>query len=344
MIYEKRFIKNCIVSLVCCFGVIFIFFKYLLPFTIAILFAMFLQPIVDFFEKKMGLRRWMASILSILISFSFILLIFILVSNHLISDILIITKSNEFGNLLEDVYDVFTGIKNKFNLFFVKEEIINLDNTIENLNKFIIEQLMIVKDVIVNFLTSIPQFIISSIICLLSTYFLLRDRDKIIRFTERLIPKGIKDSAFLTVRKIINLILILIKTEVSLILIFTLLNMLGFWLLQVRYWVLLGVICGILDLLPIVGPGLIFIPWITYSFAFGDNLVFSLALLCLFVLLIVLRQILEAKLMSKNLGLHPIIFLAAIYIGLRFLGIIGIIILPLMVIVAKEIIIINIKN
>ena len=105
-------------------------------------------------------------------------------------------------------------------------------------------------------------------------------------------------------------------------------------MLNVDYALILGLICGILDFLPVFGPSLIFIPWIIICFIIG-NIKLALGLFALYLIILGSRQIFQAKLVGKNLGIDPLVALLSIYLGIQFFGFIGLFIGPLVVVVVR---------
>ena len=81
---------------------------------------------------------------------------------------------------------------------------------------------------------------------------------------------------------------------------------------------------GFVDALPILGSGTVMIPWAIISGINGDiNL--GIAIIVLLIIMSVVRQILEPKLVSKNIGVHPIFTLIAMYTGFKAIGIVRVI-------------------
>ena len=81
---------------------------------------------------------------------------------------------------------------------------------------------------------------------------------------------------------------------------------------------------GFVDALPILGSGTVMIPWAIISGINGDiNL--GIAIIVLLIIMSVVRQILEPKLVSKNIGVHPIFTLIAMYTGFKVIGILRLI-------------------
>ena len=81
---------------------------------------------------------------------------------------------------------------------------------------------------------------------------------------------------------------------------------------------------GFVDALPILGSGTVMIPWAIISGINGDiNL--GIAIIVLLIIMSIVRQVLEPKLVSKNIGVHPIFTLIAMYTGFKAIGILRLI-------------------
>ena len=93
---------------------------------------------------------------------------------------------------------------------------------------------------------------------------------------------------------------------------------------------------GFVDALPILGSGTVMIPWAVISALNGD-LSLGIAIVTLFIIMSVVRQFLEPKLVSKNIGVHPIFTLIAMYTGFKITGVIGLLLGPIVLIIIKNI-------
>ncbi len=163
-------------------------------------------------------------------------------------------------------------------------------------------------------------------------FFILIDKEKIIYYMNRLIPQ----SALKRINNGGKNIKSIISIQVILILISTLIIIIGFMILRIKNSFILGVICGILDLLPYVGTIIVFIPIIIYNIIVKDYLI-AFGLICLYILVQIVREILEAKLMSNKFNVHPLIVFLSIYIGIKVFGMIGIFIGPLYSMMVRDI-------
>ncbi|HOD02069.1 MAG: hypothetical protein BWY46_01687 [Firmicutes bacterium ADurb.Bin300] len=103
----------------------------------------------------------------------------------------------------------------------------------------------------------------------------------------------------------------------------------GLLLLNLRWWALpIAIGISLIDILPLLGSGIVFIPWIIFS-VYNENSQFALGLGIIFILLIVLRMVLQPLITGKKIGLSPLISVAAAVAGIMFFGGIGLIAGPL---------------
>jgi predicted PurR-regulated permease PerM len=103
----------------------------------------------------------------------------------------------------------------------------------------------------------------------------------------------------------------------------------GLALLRVPYAFLLAVLLAVVDFLPLLGTGVILLPWAAVSLLLGE-VKLGIGLAVLYGVTSVVRQVLEPKLIGEGLGLHPLVSLAAMYGGLRLFGVWGMILAPLL--------------
>ena len=107
---------------------------------------------------------------------------------------------------------------------------------------------------------------------------------------------------------------------------------LGLSILGVPYTTLLSLLIVVVDILPILGTGSVLVPWAVIAIL-QDSSTLGVGLIILFVVITVVRRIVEPKVYSANLGLTPLAALVSLYIGLKVLGVAGLFIGPALVIV-----------
>ena len=187
----------------------------------------------------------------------------------------------------------------------------------------------------VSILTSLPQALLYTVITLVGTFFISRDRERISRFLYGQMPdrwrskvRGLKDDLFAALIGYIKAILILVSIAFVEVLI-------GYTILGVRYSLFLAIVTAIADILPVLGPGTVLIPGAIIYLINGNYFLFT-GFLILYILVTLVRQFLEPRIVGGSIGLHPLVTLFFIYLGFRLFGIVGLILGPAFAILLKS--------
>ena len=110
----------------------------------------------------------------------------------------------------------------------------------------------------------------------------------------------------------------------------------GLWILRIDYAFLLSFLIALADLLPVIGVGTILIPW-GIIMLLQKNFYLGFGLLILYLVISLIRQVAEPKVLGKSLGLHPLLTLFATYVGFSLFGLVGMILAPLVALFAKRV-------
>ena len=97
---------------------------------------------------------------------------------------------------------------------------------------------------------------------------------------------------------------------------------------------IIAIVTSIVDIIPILGTGTILLPWLAYSFIVG-NYAMGIGLLVMYIVISVIRQIIEPKFVAGQLGLPPFVTITALYLGLKIFGVLGMIIMPVIIVMLK---------
>jgi sporulation integral membrane protein YtvI len=101
----------------------------------------------------------------------------------------------------------------------------------------------------------------------------------------------------------------------------------GLWALGVASPFALSLVIAFVDALPVFGCGTVLVPWAVWSFAVG-RIGRGAGLLILFLVTYLIRQFLEPRLIGRMTGAHPFVALAAVYVGWRLAGVLGLVLAP----------------
>ena len=313
---EKRKEYNRLINLIIMFviiSVITLIIKYYFkPFISMVVIFIITKPLYDFMNKFNIPKKISAAISIFTVNIILILLILYLGGTT-------VSFVNKFYN--ENIAKIEEIIKS-FGVIF--------DNNMD-ISKKIISFLN--KDFIRVGAVSTTEGIISYFLGNICTFFLMIDKEKFLELLYKLLPKNMIKRVKYQKRNLQQMLII----QIILILISTFEIMIGFLIFRVKKAVFLGVLCGILDVLPYVGTIIVFIPIIIYNIIVKYYLK-AIGLILLYILVQVSREILEAKFLSDKLELHPLLVLLSVYIGVKLFGVLGIIVGPMYGILAKEII------
>lgn len=313
-----------------------------MPFLIAFIISLIIEPAIRFIMKKTSLTRRTSSIII------FTIALIIIIGSILW---LLITLFSESSSLLEGLNNYFDKAYSQFqnlisNMNFDKIHLSNeLLSVIENSTGDILQTTSNwVRDALtglLNIITSLPYIAICIGITFVALYFICVDKIYILDQIEHHVPK-------LWVKKLRNHLSDLkeslggyLKAEATLVLVSFVISLIGLYILEftgfnVSYPLLMALFIGFVDALPILGSGTVMIPWAILSGINGDiNL--GIAIIVLLIIMSVARQLLEPKLVSKNIGIHPIFTLIAMYTGFKVIGILGLLIGPIVLIIFKNI-------
>ncbi len=303
------------------------------PFVAAFVIAAICQRLVRFLEKKLKLNRGVSSAILVTLIVAIVIGIIILVVSQLLSQAKNLLTAlpdaiSSFRFHINSLLSQYNGMKGRMSpesASLIDGFILQLENYATNLSDRVTTYAL---NAATNFAMALPNILFFLTMLILGTFFFIKDYPLIINFFRELCPKRISDK-FSRIKSItVKAFSSYFKAQLHLMLISSVLITVCLWIIGKKYALLWGIICGLVDILPILGTGTILIPWAIISFIYGDMYSFS-ALLIIEGLEFLVRQLAEPKVISHHIGVHPILTLVSIYIGLRFFGIIGLILAPI---------------
>ena len=313
-----------------------------MPFLIAFIISLMVEPAIKYIMKKTNLTRRTSSII-----------IFAIVSIIILASLswLIITLFSESSSLLQGLNDYFEKAHEIFDNFMtsfdfdkihLSDEILSViqnstGDILNNIYSWIRKSLTGLLDIV----TSLPSIAICIGITVLALYFICVDKIYILDQIEHHLPKLWVKKIGVHLRDLIKTLGGYLKAEATLILVSFIISLLGLYILKiigfnVEYPLLMALFIGFVDALPILGSGTVMIPWAIICALNGDFKL-GIAIIILLIIMSVVRQFLEPKLVSKNIGVHPIFTLIAMYTGFKFMGVIGLLLGPIILIIVKNI-------
>lgn len=308
--------------------------KILIPFMIALLLAMFLEPLVRLFMNRGRMSRASAAGLSMLLVFGGIGIILWLLINRLVVELIDLSQS--LPHYQKPVQDFIARAVEQGRYFIFQYPDIN-QRIQENLGS-ITDRVSGFAGSLANFLlhfaTAVPGAVLGIIVTLIATYFFIRDRRLIVNLWLKIMPAPWGGRVLEISREVAGAFLAYVRAQAVLISLSTIQAIVGLYIIGAEYALTVGLLVGLFDMIPVLGPATIIIPWAAWSIISGSTAL-GIKLIVLYLFIWLVRQSLEAKVVAANLGLHPLAVLAAMYIGLKTLGVLGLIIGPIMLIAVQ---------
>ena len=302
----------------------------LTPFLLAALAAAMLRPLVGMLEKRLHLPHKITGTVLTLLLFLLLAIIGLILFDRIIDvgTAFLRTVPGLWSNtLMPALRELFSAITNKLNQMNVEIDL-SADEMLAPMGTWITTLSTKLLGMAGNAAFSLPSLLISVIICIVSTLFMLFDWDKISEFIYLQLSRRNSDLAQKIVRQsgktikqyIVSygLIMLITFTELSI----------GFLLIGFDNAFLLAALISIFDILPVVGCGGVLLPWMLISFIIG-NAANGVGLLLLYIVVTIVRNATEPRIVGKQVGLHPLVTLMAMVVGSSLMGGVGLFGLPI---------------
>jgi sporulation integral membrane protein YtvI len=204
----------------------------------------------------------------------------------------------------------------------------NFASLSESVKSGVLSLSSVILEEVANVAAKIPSFFANIVITIIVTVFFSVDFDNIKRFVLRQLPEKGRSFVYET-KAFFKDILLKYAGAYLLIMFITFLELLaGFSILRISHALPIAAVTAVVDILPVLGTGTVLIPWAVVSIIMG-NWFRGIGLLVLYGVITVIRNIMEPRLVGKQIGLHPLVTFFGIIIGIRLFGITGMIGVPL---------------
>ena len=307
-----------------------------MPFLLALLFTWMTEPLLWLFHSRWNVPRGLVSVLLILLLVGAI--------GGLIAAL--IWKgwselSALWGNW-DQLWAAFRGAYHQLShtldkwLAYLPQQ---AQETVQSLSDRLLAWLEGLADSLVPRTTSavrsISSFVLAFFFFLLAWYFTAADYPNLRRIAREKIPRSLRRIGVQAQGAFSAAFGGYLKAEALVSLGVTGILLVGFALLRQPYWVLLAVVLGVMDFIPIIGAGTVMVPWAVILLALG-HWRRGLALLGVWGVICLFRRVVEPKVVGDQTGLHPLLSLFAIYVGMKMGGLLAMILAPVLLLMLRN--------
>lgn len=335
------------VNIVIYFLISYVILKYalgiILPFAISFLTVMLLRPIIDKMSRHTRVPKSIISLFVIGITLFVSVYLLILASSALLDQIgVIISKISEHlskeNNYISISLDFLNSLGEKFP--FLKNNLsdntsvysIALDMAKNTINMISAR----LTQAIGRFIASMPEIVVTAVVILLSLFYFSKDYHKISGALTRALPSSLQERLPRLKKDIVFVISGYVRSYTLIILVAFAQVFAGLLILGVEGAFAIAIICAFVDALPILGVGVVLVPWSIVSFMIGNNRL-GIGLLILFTIIYIVRQIIEPRIVSSQMNVHPLVAIISMYAGLKIAGVGGMIVAPFLAFGAKTV-------
>ncbi len=303
--------------------------KFFMPFVVGWCIAMIANPLVKLLEQRVKLVRRHSSVLIVVVVLAGVIsAIYVLISR----------LSLEFVGLIQDLPEIFEAGQKE-----IQNALAGFSRLLERLPRGIQEPLGRFNDhlgelfggllqsvafptvtMAGNVARGIPAALVYSVMVILSSYFFIVDRDRILQLAREYMPQGVREYIQYLKQDVRRLIGGYFAAQFRIMFVVAVLLALGFLILGVKHGLILAVLIAFLDFLPLFGTGTALIPWAVVKFLSGER-AFAIGLILLYFLTQAVRQIIQPKIVGDSMGLPPLLTLFFLFMGFKLHGISGMI-------------------
>ncbi|MFW5981039.1 MAG: AI-2E family transporter, partial [bacterium] len=297
-------------------GIIYFIFKIriiLLPFLLGIFFSYLFYPIVSFLRKKSVPKSWAIYIL-IIIFLLIIAIIAFFIFPVLITELESLNKN--FPEYIQQINKLIDNLNNQYQRVqlptIIKEVINRIFTSIE-------ERLLSFMENFTEIIYSSLSFLLSLILAPFISYYILKDMEEFKNPILKYLPEDKKKLFFRICDDINNIFLAYIRGQVWVSIVVGILCTIALYFLEIRFFLMLGIFATISNMAPFVGPIIGSIPAILIALLASPMKALSVALVY-FVIQQIESSLISPKIMSHELGMHPLLVLFSLLLGAELMG------------------------
>lgn len=335
---KRRFLIN-FAYFICVTAILYFFFKFailfLMPFFAAYVIAAMLRPLAESVSEKTRLPHKYASLLVVVLFYSTVgALLFILCAELIDFAGIMIGRLPEFYSstvepTLKSLLSRLTGTpddpdKSLYAMISgLTDALSSFGDVLSELSSFLVGRVS-------EFAMAMPATVVKIVFAVIASFYFVADYGVISDFIKRQLPKSAAEKlreARLAVR---GIVLSYVRSYTIIMGITFCELLLAFLILRVPGAVLIAALIAVFDILPVVGTGTVLLPWIAVEIFVNGSYGMAAGLAVSYVVIFIVRNVIEPKIVGHGVGLHPLATLAAMFVGTALFGFVGLFGVPIL--------------
>ncbi len=331
-IYTSLIILGIVIGI--CLGITYIL-PIAIPFLIALLIGKLIHPIAKTIEEKVKIKRGIVTAIVIIISIIILMVILRLILLQILPQVE--KFIGYFPFYREKVNEMFcngcTIIDNGLNLTAGQTLLYFSENASSWGGNFTEKMFSFITTLSKQTFANTFSLLVAVMIMITSTIYFVRDYEKIKEALKKTTLFDYINEFYCNIIKVLG---VYIKAQFIIMFFNIIICGIGLFLAQNSYYILIAIIIGVIDALPILGAGTIIIPYGIYYMITGD-FTKVLIFVAMYVACIFVRQIVEPRVIGKQIGVTPLVTIIMMYAGYKVFGVLGFILGPMGFMIGKQI-------
>lgn len=312
---------------------IYLMFTVGAPFLLALVVAIFLEPLTGFMMKRFRLNRLVAAVISSTLFTVILVGLIVLLGMKIIAELIAFLEKvpQYFENANTFVDDLLVDARGLYQNL-PPDAIQTLEQYLMSLTNTITSMVGKLSSTIVGFASTLPGMFIFFIVFLVAVYMFCFSLNTMKASVLSFFDESSRSQVDQVLNNLRKSIFGFLRSQIILSGMTYILSLIGLLILGIKYPMAIALLIIIVDILPILGTGSVLVPWASYLLLTGD-IYTGIGLIVLFLVITVFRRIVEPKILGDSVGIGALPALVSLYVGFKLVGVIGVFIGPLIVII-----------
>ncbi|MDF2678841.1 MAG: ytvI [Brevibacillus sp.] len=306
---------------------------YSVPFILALLTAILLEPFVLFLVRNLRINR----LSSVICSFLVFLLSFAIIAYWLGTQIVVqsVDLAQRLPTYSQHLFELLESTIGRWELYYATlpaDTVFQIQQVFDSLKTSAINAASTLARGILGAVAIIPGFLLTTIIYLVALFLISLDLPRLRAGFMRMFTVSAREKINVVLTQLNRATIGFLRAQIILSFVTFMIAWLGLIILKIKYSAVIALLIVLVDILPILGTGSFLVPWAAYNF-FTDKTHLAIGLVILFLAITVIRRIIEPKILASNLGISALAALVSLFLGFQVLGFFGLILGPALVII-----------
>jgi sporulation integral membrane protein YtvI len=316
-------------------GLLYLLFTVGAPFLLALVIAIFMEPVTLFLMRRLHANRIIAATISSTLFTLGLIAAMVGMGFKVIAELIAFWGKvpglvNEASAFTETFID---NLRITYADNFSEGAATQLEALLTGIMDGLFSVLTSLSKMVISFASGVPGMFVFFMVFIVAVYLFNYSLNTLKHSFLQIFDIRSRDQVSEMLSNLKQSIFGFIKSQFILSLMTFLLTLTGLLILQLRYPLAISLLVVVVDIMPILGTGSVLVPWGLFLIIFTGNTFAGMGLIILFLVITIVRRVIEPKVLGDSIGIGALPALISLYVGLQLVGLIGVFLGPLVVII-----------